>query len=270
MKKYTVVGSTGFIGNNLVRFLTEKGEEVTEINRIAPSRNESLGTIVYCAGFGGCDEPQKVLDANLTFLMKLLDECNYERFIYISSTRVYLNATTGTEKSNLVISSGDKRSVFNLSKITAEKLSTNNPKLISLRVSNVYGDAFNSPLFLPTIIRDAIKSRKIKMFTSGDYSKDYINVLDVCNAIYLLSKKEDLSHDVYNIAYSKKVTADEILEEISKSVEHDVEWNTTSVEEFYPEICIKRLRHEINFEPSFVLDDVERMIRLFRDNIDKL
>jgi nucleoside-diphosphate-sugar epimerase len=270
MHTYTVVGSTGFIGKNLLHFLKERGENVLEVNRTLPNKNVSLGTVVYCAGFGGCNEPQKVIDANLNFLLELLNTCSYERIFYISSSRLYLGSANGAENASLIISTDDKRSLFNLSKLTAEKLSIDNSKFVSLRVSNVYGDAFKSPLFLPTIIRDALKNKKIKMFTSKEYAKDYINVFDVCSAIYLLSKKNVLSHDLYNIACSENVSADDILNEIAKHIDFSVDWLTTGVDEIFPVISTERLRSEIDFKPSSVIDDISHITNLFKANIDKL
>lgn len=270
MHTYTVVGSTGFIGQNLVVFLKERGENVLEVNRTLPNKNDSLGTVVYCAGFGGCNEPQKVIDANVNFLLEVLNKCNYERLFYISSSRLYLGSESGEEEASLIISTEDKRSIFNLSKLTAEKLSIDNPKLISLRVSNVYGNAFNSPLFLPAIIRDALKNKKIKMYTSKKYTKDYINVIDVCSAIYLLSKKKVLSHALYNIAYSENVSADSILNEVAKHINFSIDWLTTGVDEIFPVISTERLRSEIDFKPSFVIDDISNMTSLFKANVNKL
>lgn len=270
MHTYTVVGSTGFIGKNLLKFLKERGENVLEINRFIFDKNINLGTVIYCAGFGGCNEPQKVIDANLIFLIELLTNCSYDRFFYISSTRLYLGSESGMENDNLIICQNDSRSLFNLSKLTAEKLSIDNSKFISLRVSNVYGDAFKSPLFLPTIIRDALKNKKIRMFTSKSYAKDYINVLDVCSAIYCLSKKNVLSHNLYNVAYSKNVSAGDILNEIAKDVDFSVDWLVNTPDEEFPVINTERLKNEIYFTPSFVIDDISNMTKLFKANIDKL
>lgn len=266
MTSYTIIGSSGFIGKNISKFLHDKNEAVLEINRMLPPPDVPLGTVVYCAGFGDCREPQKVLDANLTYLINIVNSCSFERLFYISSTRLYLDNADGSENADLMISNADKRSVFNLTKLMVERIFHEDPRIISLRLSNVYGDAFKSPLFLPSIIRDAIVNGKVNMFTSKDYTKDYINVNDVCSAIYLLSKLADTSHNIYNIASSINVPAGSILDEMSKYIDFDIDWLSSGNMEVYPRISIERLCDEINFQPSYVLDDIKGMAALFKKN----
>jgi len=267
---YTIIGSSGFIGENLVNFLHGKYETVNQINRTLPPNDMNLGTVVYCAGFGDCREPQKVLDASLIYLLKIVNNCKFERIFYISSTRLYLDSVDGTENAELVISDADKRSVFNLTKLMAEHILSADSRFVSLRLSNVYGNAFKSPLFLPAIIRDAILHGKIKMYAGKDYAKDYINVNDVCNAIYELSKIIALRHRVYNIASARNVSAGHILDELSKYIKFDVDWLSSGVNENYPQISIDRLRGEVAFQPSYILDDIEGMVSLFRQNVAAL
>ncbi|MDH0351909.1 NAD-dependent epimerase/dehydratase family protein [Aeromonas caviae] len=270
MTKYTVIGSSGFIGKNVCDFLRRKNESVLEVNRILPSNESPLGTVIYCAGFGNCLEPENVLDANFTYLSEIVDKCNFERIFYISSTRLYLNCLDGFENASLLIFNEDKRSLFNLTKLMAEKFYNENPKFVSLRLSNVYGNAFKSTLFLPSIIRDAILHSKVKMFTGSEYAKDYINIKDVCNAIYLLSKEKELSYNLYNIASSTKTSAGDILHEMSKHILFDIEWNQCVSEERYPEISIERLKKQIDFNPSSVLDDIKDMSDVFKKHFEHM
>lgn len=269
MSVYTIVGSRGFIGSNLSSYLKNKGESVLDIERILPEENLFLGTVFYCAGYGDCKDPCKVVDANFNFFLKVFNNYKFDRIFYISSTRLYLDNSYGHEGADLVFPTKDPRCVFNLSKLLTERTFGNDPRFIALRLSNVYGNAFKSPLFLPSIIRDAVVNGKIRMLANKTYSKDYINIEDVCDAAYKLSKVINLKYNVYNIASSKNTSAGAILEEMARHVEFGVDWFATDVLENYPEISIQRLIDEIDFTPACVLADIKPMIELFNNNLSQ-
>lgn len=269
--EYTVVGASGFIGQNVAGFLEKKGFTVLKIKRdILQYQDINLGTIIYCAGYGDCNKsPANVVDANLTFLNSILTNCSYNKLLYISSTRVYLEQKSSDEFDNISISKDDPRSLFNLSKLTAESLLEKYENTVSLRVSNVYGDAYNSSLFLPSIVRDAITCNHMDIYTTPDYAKDYINVTDLCQVIYSLSEKNQLNHNVYNVASGTNVCSRAIVETIQQNTNCLVTWHKVNKEDHFPCISIKRLKNEIAFNPQNVIDDLLEMITLFKEKFDE-
>ena len=262
---YSVVGASGFIGSNMVNFLEKLGFNVLKIGRnLEEIEVDHLGVVVYCAGFGDClNNPNNVIDANVSFLSEVLNKFSYDKLFYISSTRVYLDNQSGAEKSALKLSMGDSRRLFNLTKLTAEALMSQYANAIALRVSNVYGNAFKSPLFLPSIVRDAISKKVMNIYTTPNYAKDYINVEDVCTVIYQLSQIENLQHKVYNLASGKNISSEQIVSTIINKTDTDVIWHDVKHEDHFPPISIKRIQQEINYNPSSVLHDLGEMINLF-------
>ena len=67
-----------------------------------------------------------------------------------------------------------------------------NKNIIILRLSNVFGNNFNSPLLLPTLIRNAIQKSKINISINVNSTKDYISINDVIDLIFKIQKKIDL------------------------------------------------------------------------------
>lgn len=264
---YTVFGGKGFIGSEVVRQLHKDGVEI-----FVPEKNDNivfdreLGTVIYCAGFGDCkNDPFKVLDSNVTLLNSLLRKSKFEKLIYISSTRLYMNQISSSENSNLTVTINDERRLFNLTKLTAEELCLRSNRNISIvRPSNVYGLALNSPLFLPAITRDAINKGLVNMYVSPRYSKDYVSVLDVAEIIIKISKKEQLNREVYNIASGVNTSAGQIADILTAETGCDVHWHRIYDEEEFPVTSIQKIKDEFNFSPRCVLSDLKSMIIDFK------
>lgn len=146
---YTIVGSTGFIGKNLYNFLHSKGEKVNCINRgDLLELDKDYGLLIYCAGYGDCKKSaEAVLEGNVLWLLEIIKNIKYQRLIYLSSTRLYLDNGKSEENCKLYINSNDDRRLFNITKLLAEELCVRLAKnVVIVRPSNVYGLALDSQL----------------------------------------------------------------------------------------------------------------------------
>ena len=86
MKKsdtFTIIGASGFLGNNLVKTLAKLECKINQ-----PARDDlatltgDLGIIIYAAGYGVCKDTatkQKVLDGNFLALNKILVSIHYQK-----------------------------------------------------------------------------------------------------------------------------------------------------------------------------------------------
>lgn len=263
--KYTVIGGQGFIGSHIVELLKEYGHDVWVPEKGSDKVfNSPLGIVIYAAGYGDCEnDPLKVYHSNLSYLVEVIEKASFERFIYISSTRVYMNQQESIENSDVKLCFNDNRALFNLTKLTAENIVLSKlENAVVVRPSNVYGLALNSPLFLPSIVKHAVANGEVNMYVSKNYSKDYVAVSDVANVIIKLSTI-DCDSKIYNIASGKNVTAGEIAGILEKNTGCEIIWHDIISEEKFPETniqCVKKLCH---FEPRNVLDDLSSMIEDF-------
>ncbi|MGP3592558.1 NAD-dependent epimerase/dehydratase family protein [Vagococcus sp. WN89Y] len=262
---YTVIGGKGFIGSEIVSQLRGAGEEV-----VIPARGdemlfkEDLGIVIYAAGNGDCGkEPFAVLESNTTLLAQLLEKAIFNKLIYISSTRLYMEQEGSSENNDLKICTNDNRRLFNLTKLVSEELCLRSGReTIVVRPSNVYGLALKSNLFLPSIIRNAITNGHIDMFVTPNYAKDYVAVSDVAKLVYLISKNNQ--HNVYNIASGTNTTAAEIADIIKEKTHCTVTWHEGYKGEYFPVTNISRTVNEFNYEYAHILTDIETMINNFK------
>ena len=91
--KFTILGANGFIGSNLVKFLKTKNCEIFTPN-ISEITSENLGHVIYCIGITSDfrERPFDTVNSHVSLLNDFLKNHNFESFLYLSSTRVYMNS----------------------------------------------------------------------------------------------------------------------------------------------------------------------------------
>lgn len=266
MALYTVFGGRGFIGSEIVKQLNSSGHDV-----FVPKRNDKrifnqdLGCVIYCAGYGDCTKPFDVLEASVSLLANILKKSQFSRLIYISSTRVYMNHDETKEDTDLIVCANDSRRLFNLTKLVSEELCLKSGKdIIILRPSNVYGLALSSPLFLPSITKNAIVNKTVDMFISKDYEKDYVSVFDLADCCIKIAALPTLNHRIYNVASGYNIRAEEIANILQNKTGCKVNWHKTVGDDYFPVTNINRLLGEVSFTPSNMLDDLELLVDKFK------
>ncbi len=267
MSSYTVIGGHGFIGGEVSKKLIENGHSV-----YIPEKDDiglftkKLGNVIFCAGAGDCkNDPFKVFKSNSLLLSEVLQKSDFQKMLYISSTRLYMGQDNTDENTDLMVVTKDSRRLFNLTKLLSEELCLlSDKKTIIIRPSNVYGLALNSPLFLPAITRNAINNKHIDMYVTPQYEKDYLSVHDLVDAVYQLAEKSYLSHNIYNVASGINTTANDIANVLIQETSCDVNWIENCVDELFPVNNISLLKSEIDFNPRNVLSDMKIMIDDFK------
>lgn len=269
MAFYTVFGGRGFIGSEIVNQLQAQGHST-----FVPARDDTslfereLGIVLYCAGNGDCkNTPFSVLEANVSLLAQILQHAKFERLIYVSSTRVYMNQASANEQANLTVCVDDNRRLFNLTKLVAEELCLKSGRNVCIvRPSNVYGVALNSPLFLPAITRNAINHGKVDMYIAKDYAKDYVSVKDVASSCIEIASNELCHNQTINVAAGYNITAKQIADVLQEHTQCEIIWHEIDFpNESFPTTDITTINQLItNFTPNNVLVDLKDMITEFK------
>ena len=100
---FTVLGSSGFIGKNLISHLKDKGMEVhTPDIRREDITKRNLGHVIYA--IGDFDYKKNILnfiESHVGHLNQLVNNSNFESLLYCSSTRVYSGLKTTREDTSL-------------------------------------------------------------------------------------------------------------------------------------------------------------------------
>ncbi len=261
----TILGASGFIGSHLAKKLETDGAEYQAIGRSDALPLKNLGDVIYCIGLTA-DFRSRFLDtveAHVCTLLEVIRNHEFDSLLYLSSTRLYLEADSTDEDKPLRLTPQHAENVFNISKAMGESIVLHcGRKTRVARVSNVYGPDFASDNFLSTIIRDAVGSGKIVLRTAAESAKDYISLTDVVEGLIRIATGG--SERIYNLASGVNVSHRELLDKLRALTGCTIEFEPGAPTVSFPPINIERMRREFAFAPRSVLDDLARLVELYK------
>jgi len=260
--KFSIFGSKGFIGSNLVNFLKSQKIECQEVEVNDEKIFEKpLGHVIYCIGITADfrKRPFDTVESHVCLLHKILKKCEFDSFLYLSSTRIYSNSSSTNEDSYLVINPNKFEEIYNISKIMGESicLASEKSNVRIARLSNVVGNYLNKNNFLSSLIHDALINKEILLHTTSESEKDYVHIDDVVKVLYDISSRG--KEKIYNVASGRNTQTKEIIDKLKRITECNVFFAENVKEHSFPKINIKKIKEEFNFEPSdflLKLDDI--------------
>ena len=186
------------------------------------------------------------------------------RVFFLSSTRVYLDLKKRniSELENLN-NNPTKRYTFNLQKLMCENFLLAQKKNIKIiKISNVYGKNNGQKTFLPSLIENSVKRKKINIQLNINSSKDYIYIDDALRNIFLLIKNKR-ANGIFNLAYGKNFKVKEIVKAIKKETNCKVKYSNSKNLEKFPKININKIKKTINFKVKVnLIQMIPQLIRL--------
>jgi len=265
--KFTVLGANGFIGSNIVKYLKEQEIEChTPEIRKEDISNHSLGHVIYAIGLTSDfrTRPFDTVNAHVCTLQKILQEINFDSFLYLSSTRVYAGSNSACEEDNLTVNPLSINEIYNISKIMGESLCLASEKsnIRIARLSNVIGDEYLSGSFLDSVLRDILEKQKVVLRTTLDSEKDYISINDVIEILPEITMRG--KEKIYNVANGKNTKVNEILKAISRVTKFDIEVSNDANYTTFPKISIGRIRKEFLFNPTPISEIIEDLTNCYK------
>lgn len=265
--KFTILGSSGFIGSHLVKYFSHVGIPYCTPLRNDPSIFEdNLGHLIYCIGLTADfrKKPFDTVKAHVCYLLDILENANFESFLYLSSTRIYLGSETANEDTSLRVNPLNKDDLYNSSKIMGESVcfSSNRPNVRVIRLSNVYGSDRSSTNFLTSIMQEAIINKKVILRSSLQSAKDYVSIDDVVALIPQIAMES--RYHIYNVASGTNVSNQTLLGRLQELTGCTIEVLPNAETITFPEIAINRIRDEFNFHPVSLLDRLDNLVALYK------
>ncbi|MHC4982049.1 MAG: SDR family oxidoreductase [Planctomycetota bacterium] len=225
MAKYLVTGGAGFIGSNLVRFLLDRGHEVSVIDNFSTGKRENLagvaGRIELIEGdirdrqavdkaAGGCQaifhqaalgsvprsiaDPDAAHDVNVNGTVTVLAAARaagINRIIFASSSSIYGERAASPKHEAMAPT---PISPYAASKVACEAYMHGYSKAygletLSLRYFNVFGPhqdpAGSYAAAIPSFISRLLRSQRPVVFGDGEQSRDFCYIDNVCEANWL-------------------------------------------------------------------------------------
>lgn len=235
--KILVIGSNGFLGNNIAQYFKNKGHEIwgcgtsnKSMDRTyfkVDSFNPEYEDIFKLCSFDACinasgskgvgfsfntpDKDFKLNVANVYCLLNSIRKYNPScHFINLSSAAVYGNPI------HLPVKESDPLhpiSPYGYHKIITEKLIEEfrilfNIRIATVRIFSVYGIGLRNQLFWD-IYRKTKLNNKIELSGTGNETRDFIFITDLLHAIELILIKDNFQGSIYNIANGTEISIQE-------------------------------------------------------------
>lgn len=235
--KAIIIGSKGFIGSNLVKYLESTGFDIWEcdVNPIISPKYFTINTQntsfddVFKEGFdvcincsGAADVPASLKNPlfdyrlNTDNVFKILDSIKTFsplcKFINLSSAAVYGNPEVLPikEDSKLAPVSPYGWHKLHAENICREFYETFNIKTISLRIFSAYGEGIRKQL-LWDIYQKSLTSTQLEFWGTGDESRDFIYILDLVRAIEIVINNADFDGTALNAANGEETLIKDVI-----------------------------------------------------------
>lgn len=244
-----VTGGAGFIGSHLVEKLLQKNHKVIVIDDFSTGRIKNLKKVkkkiklvkldlaksknlkkiikhadfvFHLAGLAdivpSIEKPEKYYEANVNGTLKLLNSINIKnlkKFIFAASASCYgIPKKFPTDEKNKI----QTLYPYAFTKWSAENLVLHwhkiyNLPVISLRFFNVYGlrsrttGAYGA--VFGVFLRQKISNQPLTIVGNGKQTRDFINVKDLVDAIYLITKSK-ANGEIFNLGTGKETSVNQI------------------------------------------------------------
>jgi nucleoside-diphosphate-sugar epimerase len=255
--KFTVLGAGGFIGSRLQRYLYNQGHEVYAPKRGADEIfRQNLGNVIYAIGLTADfrEKPYETAEAHVCYLNQVLQRTNFSSLLYLSSTRVYQGAASGTEKSALAVFP-DTDGLYNLTKLTGEALCLQTERGRVARLSNIVGEGA-SESFVSQLLSEAATG-KIHLRSALTSSKDYLLIDDAIKALATLASHNETG--IFNVGSGKNTTTKKILDAMSSRLQFTVTVDETCTDSTFPIIDTSRIRNILHWQPQPILSWIKNL-----------
>ena len=265
MCKYSIFGSKGRVGNSLVKLLQRSGNiEVFEVPRkFKSTKSEHLGHVIFAAGVTSDfrDRPYETMDAHVALLSDILNKSEFDTFTYLSSTRLYQNASSTKVDSVFTVNPNSPSDIYNLSKLSGEALCLQaSDNVFVVRLSNVVGrQEVERDNFIGMISQQALNG-KICFKTSAHSSKDYIwidDVLDLLVDIPIKALKK-----IYNFASGQNITNDQWAKAFQNATGCDIVYERNASTNSFNHIEIEETKLDFDFKPNSVIEKIDEICEL--------
>ena len=253
--KILITGGAGFIGCNFVRYMLEKYpdtefvvlDKLTYAGRIQ-NLQDVTDKIMFIKG-DICDKKdvEKVKECDVIFnfaaethvdrsiidagifvktdvlgtynLLEYARKHDIEKYIQISTDEVYGSIEKGSFKETDIL---DSSSPYSASKAGADflvkaYLKTYGLPVLITRSSNNYGPYQYPEKLIPVLILNALHDKPLPIYGEGKNVRDWIYVLDNCEAIDFVFRKGKIGEN-YNIGAGNEKTNTEIAKLILKEL----------------------------------------------------
>lgn len=256
-----IVGSKGFIGTHLKKYLTVKNISYTEFEGNLLKKEDvelffkknNISRVIFLAGT--FNPPfENLLKCNVETLQNFLEigiKHKLKKIVFTSTGAVYGEPIGKRSKET---DSLKPCTLYGLSKLFAEeciKFYKNNYGLryIILRFPNVYGDGNNKGVIYQ-FLTSIKESKKAVIEGDGKQKRDFLYVEDACLAIG--KALVYLDSDIFNISNIKCLSINQVIADLKAKYDFSIEYRSTENNLNILSLDISKAKNKLGFFPNTV------------------
>lgn len=239
-----VTGSSGFVGQHVVRHLASLGHKVIGYDLRPPDEpfpdgsiflcgdirsdrlpNENIDAVVHLAALAGVrpsiDRPHDYISTNVDGTVRLLEHCRahgINRFVLASSSSVYgdTKGRPSTESDPVM-----PMSPYALSKVQAEQWGELYSRLhgirfVALRFFTVWGHGQRKDLALAAFTQALLRNEHVRVNGDGHQRRDLTHVSDVARAVGLALRYQGADFAAFNIGTGRNHSVLEMVKQAER------------------------------------------------------
>lgn len=232
VKKILLTGHKGFIGQNMVRFFSQRGVEVYGLEKEDPfpsiKKFQEVDAVIHLGATSSTTETDlaAIINNNLLFSQKVYAYCSAANipFQYASSASVYGNSHSTHEYDfyRPLNQYGTSKYAFDL------WINSIGGQYQGFRYFNVYGPheehKGNQASPVSKFTWQAQKDGEIKLFKKSEfYIRDFVSVADVCEAHWQFLQKPEIN-GIFNVGTGNPVSFQFVAETIANKFSADIKY----------------------------------------------
>lgn len=271
--KILVTGGAGFIGSEIVKYLSHD-HELIALDNLSYGKIENLKSkgkmlcpfiecdirdesfenhcrevdvVIHLAGIAPLPEsqvnPKNAFDNNVNGTINVLEACKKHevpKVIFSSTSAVYENCHETPFKEDVFFEQPDL--IYSQTKYACEQLCRSykknyNMNITILRFFNVYGPNQDhlrkQPPLLGYITKSILENKNVVFYSNGKQKRDYVYIDDLCSLVDKCIKNPLSNGEIFNCCTGNTHSVQDIFETFKKLTESDISCSFSEPSSFW-------------------------------------